>query len=170
MRWTLLILAGTCLPFAAAAQTKTGNLGVKLAISKACEVSGSGTGGLAGAVLDFGTNGLLQAAIDTDTSAGGSTALKVQCNPAVTYTVNFDAGANPATAGDTSTRRMKLTTGSSFVGYQVYSNAARTTVLASVGGTGDGTAQSITVYGRVPTQAPPATGNYQDTLVVTVSF
>jgi spore coat protein U-like protein len=168
MRWTLLILAGTCLPIAAAAQTKTGNLNVTMSISKACEVSGSGTGGLATAVLDFGTTGLLQSAIDADTSTSSS-ALKVQCNPGVTYSIAFDAGLNPSTPGDTTTRRMKSGT-TSYVAYQIYTTSARTTAYGNLGGTGDGTAQAITVYGRVPTQAPPAAGSYADTLVVTVTF
>jgi spore coat protein U-like protein len=40
----------------------------------------------------------------------------------------------------------------------------------AVAATGNGSAQSFTVYGRVPPQAAPAPGNYSDTITVTVTY
>ncbi|WP_409528142.1 spore coat protein U domain-containing protein [Rhizobium sp.] len=39
-----------------------------------------------------------------------------------------------------------------------------------VTGTGTGSPQTLTVYGRVPAQNTPAPGTYSDTVVVTVSY
>jgi spore coat protein U-like protein len=62
------------------------------------------------------------------------------------------------------------------VGYQLYSNAARTAVWGTtigtdtVAGTGNGNAQALTVYGRVPPQTTPPAAVYNDTVNVTVTY
>ena len=40
----------------------------------------------------------------------------------------------------------------------------------TVTGTGNGTAQAITVYGRVPPQTTPPAATYNDTVNVTVTY
>ena len=40
----------------------------------------------------------------------------------------------------------------------------------TVAGTGNGSGQSYTVYGRIPAQTTPAPGNYADTITVTVTY
>ncbi len=40
----------------------------------------------------------------------------------------------------------------------------------TVSGTGTGSAQNQTGYGRVPPQATPAAGTYTDTITATVTF
>ena len=72
--------------------------------------------------------------------------------------------------------RRKLTSGGNTVNYALYSDAAHTTIWGNtvstdtVAGTGAGSAQNFTVYGRVPPQAAPAPGNYSDTITVTVMY
>jgi spore coat protein U-like protein len=145
----------------------TGELEIKMLVTSACEVSGSGSGGIGTAVLDFGTTALLLHAIDADTGTSGTQALEVLCNPNVTYTVHFDAGQN---ATQTTDRAMRRDGGSELVRYQLYTEASRNTTLTSVAGIGTGTAQSIQVYGRVPPQPAPVPGNYRDVVTVTVTF
>jgi spore coat protein U-like protein len=65
---------------------------------------------------------------------------------------------------------MKLQSGPDLVKYQIYTDAARGTVLTTRSGTGTGTPQAVVVYGQVPAQAAPKVGLYQDTIVVTVTF
>jgi spore coat protein U-like protein len=148
----------------------TGQLEVRLLINASCEVSGSSGGSIGNAVLDFGTNSLLLSAITGQTPSTGANALLVQCNPGLPYTIAFNAGANAATPGDVNTRRMKNAASTNFVSYQLYSDAARATVLTNVGGTADGTRQPVVVYGQVPAQTPPPVGSYSDNVTVTVSF
>lgn len=69
-------------------------------VTSACEVSGSASGGIGTAVLDFGTTALLLQAIDADTGTSGTQALEVLCTPNVAYTVNFDAGQNATQTSD----------------------------------------------------------------------
>ena len=40
----------------------------------------------------------------------------------------------------------------------------------TLAGTGTGLAQSATVYGRIPPQATPSPGTYNDTIVVTLTY
>ena len=57
------------------------------------------------------------------------------------------------------------------VPYQIYSDAARTTVLTTLTLTATGSYESIPVYGRVPVldPAPPA-DEYTDAVTVTISL
>ena len=70
----------------------------------------------------------------------------------------------------------KLSSGGNTVSYTLYADAAHTTIWGNtpatdtVAGTGNGSSQSFTVYGRVPSQGAPAPGNYSDTITVTVMY
>ena len=145
----------------------TGELEVRLLVNASCDISGSSSGGLGTAVLDFGTATLLQSAIDADTGTSGTDALEVLCNPGVNYTLTFDAGQNATQIAD---RAMKREGGTELVNYQLYQDAARANVLNTISGTGTGTSQVITVYGRVPAQTAPPPGNYRDVVIITVAF
>jgi spore coat protein U-like protein len=66
--------------------------------------------------------------------------------------------------------------GTNTVGYQLYRDTGRTQVWGTtigtdtVAGTGNGTSQAITVYGRVPPQTTPPAATYNDTVNVTVTY
>ncbi len=155
------------LPAEAQVTQSTGQLEVRLLVNASCDISGSTSGGLGAAVLDFGTATLLQQAIDADTGTSGNQALQVLCNPGVAYTLTFDAGQN---ATQIANRRMKREGGTELVSYQIYSDAARNNVISTLSGTGTGTAQAVVVYGRVPVQTAPTPGSYRDVVTVTVAF
>jgi spore coat protein U-like protein len=114
--------------------------------------------------LDFGTVGLLLANTD------GTSTLSVQCASGVAYQVGLDNGQH-ATG---TTRRMTGPGG--LVTYELYRNSGRTqrwgATLNSdtVIGSGNGSNQSLTVYGRVPGQTTPSAGTYNDTITVTVTY
>ena len=156
-------------PAAAEAQVtqSTGQMEVRLLVNASCDISGSTSGALGTAVLDFGTATLLQSAIDADTGSSGTQALRVLCNPGVAYTLTFDSGQNASQVSD---RAMKREGGTELVGYQIYSDAARNNVLTTISGTGTGTAQPVVVYGRVPAQTAPPPGSYRDVVIITVAF
>lgn len=148
-------------PPSACSMTQTGQyfpFTVSATVDKRCNVSAS--------ALDFGTTGLLTAATP------GTSTIGVQCSAGAAYTVGLDAGLNGG--GNINARRMVLGTGA--VGYQLYSNATRTTVWGNttgsntVAGSGTGATQNYTVYGLVPAQTTPAAGTYQDTITVTVTY
>lgn len=62
------------------------------------------------------------------------------------------------------------------INYGLFQNATFTTNFANtvgtdtLAGTGNGVAQTVTVYGRVPAQTSPAPGSYADVVNVTVTF
>jgi spore coat protein U-like protein len=153
-------------PASAQAQVATGELEVRLIITDSCDISGSTGGSLGNAVLDFGTHSLLTGAIDADTGTG-ATALEVLCNPGVDYTLTFGPGQN---ASDIANRAMERESGTDLVRYQLYTTAARNTVLNTISGTGTGTVQPIVIYGQVPAQATPPAGSYRDVVTITMSF
>ena len=70
----------------------------------------------------------------------------------------------------------EFTSGGATVTYSLYSDSGHSTVWGNtigsdtVTGTGSGSPQSFTVYGRVPPQATAAPGTYNDTITVTVTY
>lgn len=94
--------------------------------------------------------------------------ISVTCTNGTDYSVALNDGANASG----STRRM-VNGGTNYLTYEMYSNAGRTTVwnaASPVAGTGNGSAQSITLYGRVPSGQNVPAGSYSDTVQVTVTY
>jgi spore coat protein U-like protein len=117
--------------------------------------------------LNFGTAGVLTANMDATTT------LSPTCTNGTPYNVGLNAGNG---AGATVTTR-KMTSGSgATVNYALYQNSTRTANWGNtvgtdtVSGTGTGNAQSLTVYGRIPSQTTPAPAIYNDTIVVTLTY
>jgi len=131
--------------------------GVTQAASPSCSVT-AGT-------LGFGT---YNAANPTLASA----AVAVNCSTGAAWQVSLGPGQNAA-AG---TRRMTGPAGAALA-YTLHRDPARTlpwgdgTALGTrVTGTGTGSAQSLTVYGRIPAAQTSAAGSYSDSVVVTVEY
>jgi spore coat protein U-like protein len=102
-------------------------------------------------------------AVPTD-SAGTIT---YSCPPPTTPTVTIDAGLAFANG----TRRMTLSTGTDWLSYDIFVDAARTTVWASTPvSVPAGNAVSVPYYARVSGQQDASVGTYSDTLVVTFNF
>jgi spore coat protein U-like protein len=141
------------------AATATSTMTVQMTITATCLVNSAST-------LNFGTQGVLSTNVDQTST------IQVTCTNTTPYNVGLDAGTG---TGATVANR-KMTSGATTVNYTLYSNSTRTTVWGNtvgtdtVAATGNGAAQSYTVYGRVPTQAAPAPGTYTDTITVTVTY
>ena len=131
----------------------------QITIAAACAINSASS-------LNFGTQGVLAANVDQTST------IQVVCTNTTPFTIGLDAGTG---TGATVAAR-KLTSGGNTVNYALYSDAAHTAIWGNtvstdtVAGTGAGSAQSFTVYGRVPPQAAPAPGNYSDTITVTVMY
>lgn len=145
----------------ARAATATGQFQVQLTIAASCQVTNTNT-------LDFGTTGGWTSAIDATAT------FQVQCTTGVPYSVALDAGVNPLLL----LRRMKHSTDSAYVTYELYTDTGRllpwlsvgSPLVNLVGGTGTGSPQTHTVFGRVPVQPVPGPGVYTDTITVTVTY
>ncbi len=121
--------------------------------------------------LNFGTNGVLAAIVNQQTT------VSVTCTNTTPYNVGLDGGT---VSGSTVTSRLMAGTASgntsTTVGFQLYQDSGFSTVWGNtqgsntVGGTGTGSVQSITVYGQVPAQTTPQPDTYQTTVTATVYF
>lgn len=157
-------------PAVLAADTTTFN--VRISITKACTITAA-----AATDVDFGT---VSSTATGNTDAAGS--VTAQCTALTPYTIALNAGVNPGTANDVTTRRMRNTdttvTTNNLVPYQLYQDSARTQVWGStagnnvVSGSGNGANQTFQVFGRVanPSLANAAAGSYQDTVTATITY
>ena len=151
----------------AQAATATTTFTVSVTITASCTISATN--------LAFGTQGVLAANVDSTST------ISITCTNTTPYSVGLDNGLNFSGG----TRRMKDTgAGTTFVNYGLYTDTGRTnawttsTSAASCTGgantcalgTGNGTTQNITVYGRIPAQTTPAPATFNDTVTATVTY
>jgi len=144
----------------ASAGTQTGAMNVSTTVQSSCSLT---------------TNALTFSNYTGFTEVTGSTTLSVTCTNGVPYTVGADAGLNAGGTSNTNNRKMKNTASTQTLPYDLYkdsSNSTRWDIQGSglISGTGNGAAQSITIYGKIPSGATVPAGNYTDTVTVTVNF
>lgn len=116
--------------------------------------------------LDFGTaSGLLGGTIDKTST------INLSCTARTSWQIGLDFGQHAS-----GTQRRMSGPGGAFVAYNLYRDGPRsqswgnTLNTDTATGSGTGTAQSLTVYGRVPAQASVPAGNYADLVTVTVTY
>lgn len=142
----------------APAATATGSFNVQVVIQETCQVSSPST-----TTLNFGTQTLLNANVDNQVD------IQVQCTSGTDYDVSLDQGQNAS-------RRMRQGTTSNYVSYQLYENSTRSTVWRTAAQTApytyiaNGSAQNVTIYGRIPVQATPPAATYTDVVGITVTY
>jgi spore coat protein U-like protein len=149
------------------ATTTSGGSNWDATIAAGCNISTS--------TMNFGsTSSFISSNIDS------AATITAQCTNTSAYSIGLSNGVNASG----SQNRMRLGATSNYVTYGLYTDAARSnawaTTTSATGctsgtstcalGTGTGSSQSVTVYGRVPPQNVPAAGSFTDTVVVTVTF
>ena len=158
-RGQVRLLAGSLAVLAVAgaqpamAATATGSLSTSATVTSNCVVSTT--------AVAFG-----------DVTGG----LSVTCTSGTAWTATADAGAG--TGASLATR--KMTKGTDLLNYVLYTDSARTSVwgdgvtagaTGTFTGTGTGSPQASTIYGRVPSgQTSLPAGAYSDTVTVTVTY
>jgi spore coat protein U-like protein len=142
----------------AVAATTTTTFAVTATVQATCTVTATAMG--------FGT--YVPTAASTSTST-----ISVTC----TNTSPYNVGLNPGTAsGATVTTRKMTGPNSALLSYQLTQDSAHTinwgqTVgTDTVAGTGNGSAQNITVYGQVAAGQYVTYGAYADTITATVTY
>jgi len=141
------------------AATTTATFPAQITITASCTINSAST-------HDFGSQGVLTANVDQTST------IQVQC----TNTTPYNIGLNAGTGTGATVAARKMTNGANTVTYALYSDSGRATVWGNTVGTdtvaasGNGAAQSYTVYGRVPPQTTPAPAVYTDTITVTVTY
>jgi spore coat protein U-like protein len=152
---------GIAFPGAALAGTQTTSLTVNATVTANCTIAAN--------PVAFGSiNPLTGLAFD----ATGS--LDVTCTNGAPWTATADAGVG--SGATLLTRRM--TSSGNTLNYVLYTNSGRSIVwgsgsggTGSLTGTGNGAAQSVTIYGRVTAgQTSAPAGTYADTVTVTITY
>lgn len=115
--------------------------------------------------LNFGSvSGLLRTPTDQ------TSLIRATCTNRAAFQIGLDNGQNASG----NTRRMAF--GTSYVNYELYRDAARTSRWGNTlntdtaTGSGSGAEQTLTVYGRVPAQAAATAGSYSDVVKITVTY
>ena len=157
--------AGACVSMSllaagdAVAATATQNINVSMTIQGECKIN-------AATNMSFGTRGTIDANFEATST------MDVQCTNTTPYTVGLNAGLG--TGATTTTRKMTLS--GATVDYQLFRDSGRSQNWGNTpgtdthAGTGSGSVQQLTIYGRVPQQTTPAPGVYQDTVQITVTY
>ena len=158
------VIAALAVPGGAAVYSngsKTATFDVTLKIVADCSIAAN--------AMDFGqAQGVLSTAVRTTST------INVTCSNSTPYNVGLSAGTGTGSSG--TTRYMSGTGGnSSTVQYNLFQTVGGTQWGATQGtdtlaGTGNGQAQTLTVYGEIPAQNTPAPDTYKSTITATVFF
>jgi spore coat protein U-like protein len=157
----LAVLGASLLPGQAYAASVTATFNVTATINPACTIQAS--------ALNFG--------VYADAQVDGQSTITVTC----TNTTGWEVGLNEgSSAGATIGNRRMTGPGPSNLNYGLFTNAARTITWGdhpalpgqdTVSGVGSGSAQALTVFGRVPAaQGTARPGAFLDTITVTITF
>jgi len=149
----------------AMAGTASTNLGVSAMVTASCTIGAS--------PLAFGNyDSLTNASAPLDNTGSVS----VTCTSGAPTSITLGQGSNPAgTSTDASPKRQMNDGGSNNLAYSLYQDSGRTTAWGNTSGTGasgtgTGSLQTLTVYGRVTAGQTPPPGSYTDTVTATVTF
>lgn len=129
---------------------------------------------ISASAMNFGSN-----SSNISSNVDSSANINVLCTNTTPYSLGLGAGLH-SSAGQ---RRMSVSS-SAFIIYELYTDAGRTSpwktssaavsctngVGSCVLGTGSGSAQSMTVWGRVPPQTAQSAGTFSDTIVMTINY
>lgn len=116
--------------------------------------------------LSFGSSNILAVNLDANSQ------VSPLCNNGLPYTVALGGGLS----GATNPGQRKMRKDGEEISYGLYRDTARllpwgsTPGTNTASGTGTGSSQTLTVYGRVPPQTTGSPGLYQDTIVVSVIY
>lgn len=160
-----LVLIGTTAAMAAVAlwnrpadaSTATTTFNVTATVQATCLISGNN--------LAFGTY--------SGSAIGMTTTLSVTCTNGTTYNVGLNAGT---ASGATVTTRAMTGPASATLDYAMYqdsghaANWGNTVGTDTKSGTGNGSAQTLTIYGELAASQYPAPGSYSDTITATITY
>ena len=145
-------LAATQIP--AQAASGSANFDVSIQVNATCAISASN--------MSFGS-----ITTGTTSNTDATSSLTVNCSNGTPYTISLGNGANFSNV-----RRMAW--GASYIEYALYQDNSRATewsISKTKAGVGNGSDQTLTVYGRIPSgQNVANTGSYGDTIIATISY
>jgi spore coat protein U-like protein len=155
---TGIVMAGLSLASLPAwATTATTTFGVSATAQSTCIVSAN--------TLGFGTY--------SGSAVSTSSTVSVTCSNGTSYNVGLNAGT---ASGATVTTRAMSGPGGATLNYALYQDAGHSTNWGNTVGTdtetgsGNGSAQTLTVYGLLAANQYPSPGSYSDTITATITY
>lgn len=155
----------------------TGTIDATITLEAGCIINGTnyddGSTGVDFGTLDFGTYNTLFTQADAQV-VSAVTGFTIQCSNGVTPTLSFNAGQNDGSGDGVGLHAMAHSTAAGqFVTYNLYSDAAGATIIP-IGGdivlAGDGSAQTVNVFGRAFGEDGLTPGVYNDIVTVVVEL
>jgi spore coat protein U-like protein len=137
--------------------TATTSFTVTALVQATCTISAT--------ALNFGTY--------AGTLLNAASTITVSCTNTTPYNVGLNAGTS---TGASVTNRSMTGPASGLLKYKLFRDSARTsnwgnTVgIDTVAGSGDGSVQSLTVYGQLPAGQSATPGTYADTIIATITY
>ncbi|WP_449428596.1 Csu type fimbrial protein [Rhodanobacter umsongensis] len=161
----VLVAAMTTQSGVAFAGSATSTLPVSATVAASCTIDASS--GIAFGMYD-------PIVANSSTALAGSGTINTTCTNGSDATVTLGQGANAGSGStDASPLRRMLSGTTNYLSYNLYTDAAFTTVWNNTTGTtvtGTGAQVSTTVYGQVTAAQNVAAGSYADTVIATVTF
>jgi spore coat protein U-like protein len=152
----------------AVAATATSNFTVTATVIASCTISTT--------AIAFGNYDPVVANASTPVDANGT--VTVACTSGAATTVGMNQGSNPTGTSTAAAPLRQMASGAvNRMRYDLYQDAARTTVWADIGTAGAQAYNSTTknpttlnIYGRIPSGQDAVTGAYTDTVTATIQF
>lgn len=119
---------------------------------------------------------ILATSLNFGVYAGAISASSATVTVDCTNTTSYDVSLNPGTATGATVTSRKMQSGSNLLNYGLFSNAGhtlnwgQTAGTDTVAGTGNGGAQSVTIYGQIAAGQYVPPGSYADTIVATITY
>ena len=158
----LFVAVGSAAPSMAAEGSSTSSIDMSVSVSNNCTISTPS--------LDFGT-------YNPAASKNVTGTVKTNCTVAANAVITLDQGSYRATnSSDTAPlRRLKNNGSNHYLSYTLYQNSGKTTIWGNSTGTGvnvlgNGSEQSASVYGEIPTGQTVPAGYYLDVVTATVTY
>ncbi len=164
-----LLLSALLCSGSALAQQKTEQRSTELTLVLAQSCQFSGNNGASFGTLDFGSFSLLTAPRFANSQLGAGS-IQLQCNAGVNFKILINQGLHGSSVNS---RQLKDLQRGGTLDYQLYRDPQRSQIWddnTGLSAVATGLLQQFNVYATLPAQPVPASGQYSDTLTVTVSW
>jgi spore coat protein U-like protein len=165
---TLGMIIGLALAGTASAGNVQGSLPVSASVAASCKIASINA-------IAFGAYDPANVNASSPLDATGQ--VNVSCTKGDAVSITLDQGANAATGSTCVAPGRQMKNGANMLGYAIYSDTGRTTAWGcdttnqvSFTSASASTPTSLTTYGRVPGGQDVPSGNYADTVTVSVTF
>jgi len=171
-----LLLGGAALGPAAQAQPTTGYIDASLRLTPACavnDVAGGNGASVDFGTLDFGDTTTRFERQDAVLAGSQGEGIAVRCSTGTAASLQVMVGSNDAHGGPAQHALANVTTGASYIPYDLYLDSARTQVLrndTAIPIVGDGSSQKIPLYARAFGAPGLTAGVYSDVLTLQLDF